>query len=62
MNYSKPIMRMTELQKLGFPRAYLMRAYHTRGQKFARKIDGTKDNSPIIFEVEGFEKWRINNP
>lgn len=62
MKYAKQVMRMSELKKMGFPEAYLMRAYRQRGQKFARKIDGTKENSPIIFDTEEFDKWRIANP
>lgn len=62
MTYPKPIMRMTELEKMGFPREYLLRAYRTKNQNFARKINGTKPNSPIIFDTEEFDKWRIRNP
>lgn len=62
MKYAKQVMRMSELKKMGFPEAYLMRAYRTPRQTFARKIDGTKQNSPIIFDTEEFDKWRIRNP
>ena len=62
MTYKKPVMRLSELQKMGFPREYLFKAYRTRGQKFARKIDATKTNSPIIFDTEEFDKWRIATP
>ena len=62
MRYKKPVMRLNELKMMGFPEAYLMRAYRSRGQRFARKIDATKANSPIIFDTEEFDKWRIANP
>lgn len=56
MKYDKPIMRMSELVKMGFPRSFLDEAYRERGQDFAQK--GAKKNSPIFFETEKFEKWR----
>ena len=62
MTYKKPVMRLSELQKMGFPKEYLFRADRSKGQKFARKINGTKTNSPIIFDTEEFDKWRIANP
>ena len=58
MTYEKSIMRLSELSKLGFPKEFLLRAYRVRGQTFAQKIDPSKGNSPIIFDTEGFEKWR----
>lgn len=62
MQYPKPIMRATEMEKkLGFPREYLLRAFRTHGQTFARKINPTAPNSPIIFDTEGFEKWRVQD-
>lgn len=57
MEYEKPIMRMSELVKMGFPRCFLEEAYLERGQDFAQK--GPKKNSPIFFDTEGFEKWRV---
>lgn len=56
MKYDKPIMRMSELVKMGFPRSFLDEAYRERGQDFAQK--GAKKNSPILFDTELFEKWR----
>ena len=38
MEYPKPVMRMSELKKMGFPEEYLLRAYRTRGQAFAFKV------------------------
>jgi len=59
MQYPKPIMRLTELRKMGFPEQFLLLAYLAKGQTFAQKVDPTKKNSPIMFETEGFEKWRM---
>ncbi len=59
MEYPKPIMRKSELEKMGFPSEYLKRAYNSRGQSFARKINPLCENSPIFFDTTGFEKWRV---
>lgn len=56
MEYPKPVMKMGELVKMGFPRSFLDEAYRERGQDFAQK--GAKKNSPIFFDTELFEKWR----
>ena len=56
MEYQKPVMKMGELVKMGFPRSFLDEAYRERGQDFAQK--GAKKNSPIFFDTELFEKWR----
>ncbi len=61
MTYAKKVMRLTELEKDGFPKEYLMRAYRSKGQTFARKINPAARNSPIIFDTEEFDKWRIKN-
>ena len=58
MEYDKPIMRMSELVKIGFPRSFLEEAYREKGQTFAQK--GAKKNSPIFFDTAMFEKWRLN--
>ncbi|MBS5632053.1 MAG: hypothetical protein KHX45_24775 [Clostridiales bacterium] len=58
MDYPKEIMRLSELQEIGFPKQYLLNAYRYPGQKFATKMDANKGNSPIIFDIKGFEKWR----
>ncbi len=57
MEYPKPVMKMGELVKMGFPRSFLDEAYRERGQDFAQK--GDKKNSPIFFDTELFEKWRV---
>lgn len=59
MVYPKPIMSVTELTELGFPRDYLMRIVHARGQQFAFHMDGKKkSNSKWLFVTDEFEKWR----
>lgn len=57
LKYPKPVMRMTELVKLGFPEDYLMRIFRTKGQTIARKINPEKRNSVIIFDTEGLDNW-----
>jgi hypothetical protein len=61
MTYRLPIMRQQELHKMGFPMAYLNRAYRAN-QGIAWKINPEKPNSPIVFDTEKFEKWRKANP
>ena len=60
MFYPKPFMRLKELHKMGIPKEFLFEAYRTKGQTFAQKINPLKSNSPIIFDTDGFEKWRIS--
>lgn len=60
MKYPKPFMRFQELRKVGFSVTFLQEAYRAKGQTFAQKINPMKPNSPIVFETEGFEKWRIS--
>lgn len=59
MQYPKPVMRINELIKLGFAKEYLMSAYRDKNQTFAWKINITKSNSPILFDTEGLEEYRI---
>lgn len=62
MEYPKPVMRLTELNhEMGFSREYLFRAYYSPNQDFAWKQNPAKNNSPILFETEKFEKWRIRD-
>lgn len=60
MKYPKPVMRLTELkEEMGFPEEMLMNAYRAKGQTFAQKMNPLKSNSPIVFDTEEFEKWRV---
>ena len=58
MVYPKQVMRATELEKMGFPREYLLYAYRRKGQNYAWKATLAR-NSPILFDTEVFEKWRL---
>ncbi len=58
MRYPKPIMRLSELEEMGFPKRTLMKAARTPGQTFAWKLNPYKINSPYVFDVEGLEDWR----
>lgn len=59
MKYPKAVMKTSELIEMGFPESMLMTAYRTNGQEFAQKADPRKKNSPILFDTEGFEEWRL---
>ncbi len=61
MEYPKPVMRITDLEKMGFPKEYLMYAYRSLGQNFASKVNPTKKNSAIFFDTAGFEAWRLKD-
>lgn len=59
MEYSKPVMKMTDLVRMGFPESYLRRIYGTYGQKVAWKQNPMKIKSPILFDTEELEKVRM---
>lgn len=59
MEYPKKVMRMTELVKMGFPEEMLRKATLENGQTFAWKNNPKARNSPLMFDTEGFEKWRL---
>ena len=56
MKYQKPIMKISQLQVLGFSRDFLNRAVHSKGQRFAKK---TSEKGDWLIDTEEFEKWRI---
>lgn len=58
MIYAKPVMRISELKKMGLPEEFLMNAYRNPNQTFAWKMDMTKKNSPILFDTDGLERYR----
>ena len=58
ITYPKPVMKTSELMKMGFGRDYLLTVYASPTQNFAWKQDATKKNSPIFFDTEGFEAYR----
>lgn len=58
MNYPKPVMRLSELKKMGFPDEWLRYVYRMQGtRKIAWKM-GMGENSPILFDTEALEKFR----
>lgn len=59
MQYPKPVMRMSELKKMGFPEEYLKRVYRMQKQRIAWKMNPLKNTSPIVFDTEELEKFRI---
>lgn len=58
MDYPKAVMTTSELKEMGFTRTYLERAYHSKCNNFATKVDPSKEKSTIIFDTAGFEAWR----
>ena len=62
MNYPKQIMNRKELiEQMGFSEAYLMRAFSTPGQTFAWRENPLNKHSPIMFDTDGLEKWRLED-
>lgn len=59
MQYPKAVMNKKEMIKLGFPEALLLRASMEQGQTFAFKANPLSRTSPLLFDTEGFEKWRL---
>lgn len=59
MKYPKPVMKLSELTEMGFPEGMLLNAYRMKGQTFAQKMTPGKGTSPIVFDTEEFEKWRM---
>ena len=58
--YPKPIMKVSELIKMGYTRDYLLGIYALPTQDFAWKQNVTKKNSPIMFETAKLEEYRQN--
>lgn len=56
MTYPKPLMSITELVKMGFPRDMLYKAAHAQGCE--RYIIRTPGGGKILFYVEKWEKMR----
>jgi hypothetical protein len=50
-------MKISELTKLGFPKTELLDSFRSPGQKFARKLNPGKKNSPIIFDTDSFREY-----
>lgn len=59
MEYPKKVMRMNELKKIGFPEQMLIQASREKNQTFCWKLNAAKKNSPLLFDTDGLEKWRL---
>lgn len=59
MQYEKKIMSKKELMAMGFPERLLLRAFATPGQTFAWRANPLARTSPLLFDTDGFEKWRL---
>lgn len=57
MKYPTPVMRLTELVKMGYSEDFLRALYRRHNQKIAWK-NSTGKNSPIYFDTEELEKVR----
>lgn len=58
MKYPKPVMRMSELKKMGFPEEWLLYVFRMRSDKKIAWKAGLRENSPICFDTEELEKLR----
>lgn len=59
MNYPKKVMRKNELIEMGFSEEFLLRASAEKADRIAWKINPVKKNSPLLFDTEALEKWRL---
>lgn len=59
MNYPKQVMTMTALTNMGISESFLRRAYAAKDETIAWKSDPMKTNSPILFDTEALEKYRL---
>lgn len=58
MQYPKPVMKISELKEMGFPEEWLLEVFRMQDKRgIAWK--GKKKNSPIHFDTEALEKYRI---
>lgn len=57
MTYPKQVMKITELEKMGFTRDWLMYVYRRHNQTIAWKLSPAK-NSVILYDTEALEKFR----
>ena len=59
MEYPKKVMRLRALVSMGFSEMALLNIAATNGQKLAWKNDPLKSNSPLLFDTDELEKWRV---
>lgn len=58
MKYPKAVMKQSELIKFGFPKEFLDRAYRNGGIAF--RINPAAINSPLIYDTEALEEYRVS--
>ena len=56
--YPQKIMSKKQLMNMGFSERYLLRAAASPRQTFACRQNPFNKTSPLIFDTDGFEKWR----
>ena len=56
MEYPKPVMKISELKKMGFPEQWLLSVYYTT-KGIAWKT-GYQQSCPILFDTKALEKHR----
>lgn len=56
LEYPKPVMRFSELVKMGVPKETINQAIAEK-QAFVRKINPAKKNSAFIVFTADFDKW-----
>lgn len=57
LEFPKPVMKKSELMKMGFPETLLDKAYGDKNQTFATKMNPALARSHIIFDTAGFKIW-----
>lgn len=58
MKYPKPVMKKSQLMKMGFTEEWLMYVFRIRTDRKIAWKSGFKSNSPILFDTEELEKLR----
>lgn len=59
MEYPKPVMKLSELKKMGFPEKWLRYVYRMQGNRgIAWKNGIGGETSHIMFDTEALEKYR----
>lgn len=59
MQYTKQVMSKKELMEMGFPEEVLLRASREKDQTFCWRQNPKNRTSPLLFDTEGFEMWRL---
>lgn len=59
MKYLKPIMKMSELKRMGMTETFLKKAAMNKEGKIAWRTDKENRNSALMFDTEELEKYRL---